>query len=597
MFVALGGKKGMEQVTLRESTRIPGTNKKKTKIVKNYGYLSDLLKKDPNFVENLKKELSEGREDKRLNKGLTITLPTDTIETVSDQNKCYRFGHMIVKRLWEIMRLDKYFDEHCRQKNKDEVKKALFFLVANRLGKPSSILSACNRQDSFAGDFDITLDVLYSVLDVLADETDSLIEHFSKFFQKETKRKMDTVSYDVTNYYFESTQQGQLRLFGFSKEHRNNEVLVVMGLLIDSNGIPVTMELFPGNTMDQNTLTDSVTKLEKLYGIKEITIVADRGMNSGDNLIFKSDSNHHFVVSYTLKKAAQDIKKKCLDGTWERTDLDNATGKIVFASKSLKTTITAKVPLTNEEYEALKKERKEKKLKGKTPKYRDEEIDAIIHVTYSKKRAEKDRSDRERAIEKALKRVDNKGLLQQSIRHGANKYLDIDVNTNGAKLNQSKIDEDAGWDGYYAVITDKTEMTTEEAMQIYGGQWKIEECFRILKSDIEARPVRVFSDNHIRGHFMMCYMALCILRYMQYMMKEKEMEPYSAERLMACIGEPIVVAAGDYPHTILQPTNLSEDFLKLIDMLGFEKLQLNMSLTRFRAVTRLSLNNKAQLLV
>ena len=597
MYVALGGKKGKEQVTVRESTRIPGTNRKKTKIIKNYGFLADRLKENPNFIEDLKAELSKGRESKRLEKKITISLPTDTIDNASDQNPCYRFGHMIVKRLWEIMRLDKFFDEHCKQKNREEVKKAIFMLIASRLGMPSSIRSIERRQVNYAGDYDVTLDVLYSVLDVLSEDTEELIEHFSSFFNNATTRNTDVVSYDVTNYYFESTKQGQLRLFGFSKEHKNNEVLVVMGLLIDSNGIPVTMKLFPGNTMDQNTLTASISELEKLYRIKEITVVADRGMNSGDNLVFISDSNHHFVISYTLKKAKQEVKEQCLNGEWEEVETDPITGEMVSASKVLKIDVTAKVSLSEEEIDKLRKERKEGNAKGRTPKYRDVKVPAMVHVTYSKKRAEKDKYEREKALERAQKRAENEGLLNRVLRYGANKYLEIDIDKSKVKLNQAKIEEDKQWDGYYAVITDKMEMSTAEAMEIYGGQWKIEECFRILKTDLEARPVRVSTDAHIRGHFMMCYMALCILRYMQYMLKEKELDVMSAERLMSCIHNPIVVVAGDYPKIVLQPTNLSEDFLSLISILGFPKLERNMTATRFRAVTKLSLDQKIQSLI
>ena len=155
------------------------------------------------------------------------------------------------------------------------VSNAIYILLASRLGSPTSILKTAGKHKNQAGISTVTLDVLYSVLDVLSSFQNELIEHLSSYFKNHTNRNMDTVSYDVTNYYFESTKEGQLRLFGYSKEHRNNEVLVVMGLLIDSNGIPVTMRLFPGNTMDQNTLQDSVDSLQKLYGFEKITIIAD----------------------------------------------------------------------------------------------------------------------------------------------------------------------------------------------------------------------------------------------------------------------------------------------------------------------------------
>ncbi len=592
MYVAIGGTKGKEQVTVRETTRVPGSTKKVTKIVKNYGYLADLIKDNPNFVEDLKKEIQEERERKKLEKSVTITLPVKPISDTMDQNMCLHFGHMIVNRIWEIMHLDKFFDTHCQAKNKKELLQGVYYLIANGLSTPSSIRSAGMRQNEFGGFKELSNDILYSVLDVLCENKEALIEHLSKYFSKATKRNMDVVSYDVTNYYFESTKEGSLRLFGFSKEHKNNEVLVVMGLLIDSNGIPVAMELFPGNTMDQNTLTDSVLKLEKLYGFKNITVVADRGMNSAENLIFISDNSHHFVISYTLKKSSNEIKSKCLGGRWTYAEHDELTGELIYASKTIDTEVEAKTLMSQEERELIKKERKEKGIRGSTPKYKKVKIPAKIHVTYSKKRALKDKADRDKAIEKAKKRAGSKSQLNRSIRYGANKYLTINLNGQNAELNLSKIKEEEQYDGYYAVITDKLDMPVEEAMEIYKGQWKIEDCFRVLKTDLEARPVFVWTDEHIIGHFVMCYVCLCIIRYLQYMMNDKEKEVMSAARIMNCIKDPVIVAAGDYPKMTLQPTNISEDFIDLIDMLGFKRLENNMTITRFKAITKLNLNDQ-----
>lgn len=592
MFVTVGGPKGREQVSVREATRIPGTNKKVTKVIKNYGYLSNLLKENPNFVEDLKKEIQEERERKKEAKNITISVPVKAIDSLEDQNMCLRFGHMIVNRLWSLMHLDTFFDTYCTKRNKKELIRGIYYLISNRLSTPSSIRSAGLRQNTVGGLEELTDDILYSVLDVLSEHQDELIEHLSKFFSKSTKRDMKTVCYDVTNYYFESTKEGSLRLFGFSKEYKNNEVLVVMGLLIDSNGIPVTMKLFPGNTMDQNTLTDSILELEELYGFKNITVVADRGMNSADNLIFISDNSHHFVVSYTLKKASKDIKDKCLGGDWTHIEYDELTGEITYASKTIGTKVCAKILMTQEEYEQTKKERIEKKIKGAYPKYKTVEIPANIHVTYSKKRAMKDKSDRDRAIEKAKKRASSKSSVNSSIRYGVNKYLKLELDGSSIELNTEKIREEEKYDGYYAVITDKMEMSVDEAMDIYKGQWKIEECFRILKTDLEARPVFVWTDDHIKGHFIMCYVCLCIIRYIQYMMKDNNMEVMSAERIMNCIKDPVVVAAGTYPKITLQPTNISIDFLKMIEMLNFPKLENNMTITRFKAITKLNLNEQ-----
>ncbi len=383
-----------------------------------------------------------------------------------------------------------------------------------------------------------------------------------------------------------------MRLFGFSKDHKNNEVQVVMGLLIDNNGIPITYELFPGNTMDQNTLVDSISKLKAVYGLEGITIVADRGMNANDNLLFLHGGGYHFVVSYTLKRSKQEFRDAVLnDGTpWEVEHFDAKTGQLTYASKVLKQTVDAKVELTAEEVEMLKIQRKLEKKRGRCPKYRKEKIEANVHVTYSMKRADKDAGDRNRMIERLKSKLEDPGKLKAAMKRGGNQYLQMDMDTDGATLDEAKILDAARFDGYYAVVTDRLELTTDEVMAIYRGQWKIEESFRVLKTDLQARPVFVWTDGHIKGHFAMCYVSLCIIRYLQYYMQEKGMDVLSAEEIMKAICDPLVLLQGKYPKMVVTPTCVNQAYLDISRMLGMPDLKQNMTLTQFRASTKLDLD-------
>ena len=588
MYVAVVGAEPYKYVEIRQDVYDPSSGKTNHIVVERVGRLSKLLKDDPMFVDKLKADIADKRKSEQSSKTIQAVYTPKDIKEVEDQNKSYAFGHMIVQKLWKMMKLDTFLEKNVTAKNKSELIQGVYTLLASRLGSPTSIRGTSKKQKEMAGVNEITMDVLYSVLDVFADNREELLKHLSKFFQKNTSRKMDTVSYDVTNYYFESQKPGEFRLFGYSKEHKNNEVIVVMGLLIDSNGIPVTMKLFPGNTMDQNTLQDSVDELEKLYGFDSITVIADRGMNSGENLVFLTNKNHHFLISYTLKKATKEIKEQSLKGEWDYIEEDKETGEITFASKILDTKVKAKIVYTEEELAALKEERKKEKKKGRLPKYKTVEVDAKLHVTYDSKRAKKDAEDRERQIEKILKRVSKSGVGSIT-KHGANKYLNIEVKEGETTLDQNKIDEDSQWDGYYAIITDKTELTSKEVGELYHGQWKIEECFRILKTDLEARPVYVWKDEHIHGHFMMCYVALCMIRYLQYYLRSSCSLEISAGRIMDAINTPRAVITGTYPQMIVIPTCVTEDFLTIIDKLGYSKLKSEMTLVNFRTVTQLDL--------
>ncbi len=588
MYVAVVGSEPYKYVELRQDVYNPATGKTDHVVVKRYGRLSTLVKEDPLYVEKLKAEVDDKRKAEKEDKTIQAVYTPKDIKEVDDQNKAYAFGHMIVLKLWKMMKLDSFFEKNVTAKNKNELIQGIYTLLASRLGSPTSIRGTSKKQKGMAGVSEITMDVLYSVLDVFVDAKEALLTHLSKFFQKNTSRKMDTVSYDVTNYYFESQKPGEFRLFGYSKEHKNNEVIVVMGLLIDSNGIPITMRLFPGNTMDQNTLQDSIDELEKLYGFNSITVIADRGMNSGENLVFLTNKNHHFLISYTLKKASDEIKEQCLKGEWDCIEEDRETGEMTFASKIIDTRVKAKIAYTEEELKALKEERKKEKKKGRLPKYKTVEVDAKLHVTYDSKRAKKDASDRERQIEKVLKRVSKSGVSSVT-KYGANKYLNIEVKEGDSTLNQDKINEDSKWDGYYAIITDKEELSSKEVGELYHGQWKIEECFRILKTDLEARPVYVWKDEHIQGHFMMCYVALCMIRYLQYYLRSSCKLELSAGRIMDAIESPRAVVTGTYPQMIVIPTCVNEDFLTIIDKLGLKNLKSEMTLVNFRAVTQLDL--------
>ncbi|MBI9094126.1 MAG: IS1634 family transposase [Sphaerochaeta sp.] len=586
MYVTTSGIEKYRVVQFREDIRIPGTGKKKTNIIRTVGKYSDLLAEDPDFMVKLKAEAKRlTREQKESERPLLIEADMREIATSDDVTPSFQFGHAIIARLWDIMGLDTFLEKNCTKKNARSVRNAIYHLVAHRCSEPDSVRATAADQGRYAG-------VTPVGLDVLSEQKEALVEHLCSFFKRRTTRREDIACFDVTTVAFESTKWGELRLFGFSKAHKNNEVQVVMGLLIDNNGIPITYELFPGNTMDQNTLKDSLAKLKELYGLKDITVVTDRGMNANDNLLFLHGGGYHFVISYTLKRSKQEFKDAVFgdDTPWAVEHYDSKTGQLTYASKVLKQKVSAKVELTAEEVVALKVQRRLEKKRGRCPKYRQETIDAHVHVTYSLKRANKDLGDRDRMLERLRSKLENPGKLKAAMKRGGNQYLQMDLDTDNAILDERKIREAAKFDGYYAVVTDRMELTTEDVMVIYRGQWKIEESFRVLKTDLQARPVFVWTDEHIRGHIAMCYIALCIMRYLQYMMKENGWEVVlSAEEIKKAISQPLALVQGQFPKKIVTPTAVPQSYLDIVSMLKLPPLLTNMSLTKFRSATKLDL--------
>ena len=583
MYVAITGSDKSRVIQFREDTRIPGTTKKKTHVVKTLGNYERMLAEDPDIIAKLKTEAIEITKAKKESKEpITLNLPVKDIALACDVVPSFKFGHAIIKQFWLNMKLDKFFIENCGKRNAEAVSQALFYLVSHRCADPSSIRASALEQTSYAGINPLGIDVLYDVLDVLSKEKESVIQHLSNFFEKKTNRQGPQAYYDVTTYAFESTRWGELRMFGFSKDHKNNEVQVVMGLLLDNNGIPITYELFPGNTMDQSTLTKSVEKLKKLYKLDKITVVADRGLNSGKNLEYLFNSGHDFVISYTLKKSSDDFKELVWNQNGWQDAVDKETEEITFSSKIVKHNLEVKVPIDTNDLIAEKK-------RGRPKKHTIESIPVNIHLTWSAKRAKKDRTDRERILERLKKRLDKPYQLKAAIKRGCNQFLEMEVDTKDWKLDEAKIEEASRYDGYYAIITNNLDLSTEEVSKTYRGLWKIEESFRVLKSDIRACPVFLWIDEHIKGHFAMCFISLCILRYAQYLLEVEEGKNISATRIMESIQEPLALVQGEYPNNVVTPTQISQIYLDLTKILKLPQLKTNMTLTQFRSCTKLDL--------
>lgn len=581
MYVTISGKGKYRVIQFREDTRIPGTTKRKAHVVKTIGNYEQLLAENPTILDELKEKAKRLTLAKKASSApVNLEVSSGEIREISDVVPSYHFGHALVLQLWNKLKLEEFFSERSGKRDAQKVIEAIFYLLLHRCGEPSSILACANEQARYAGLNDIKLDRMYDVLDVLDASKEPLIVHLAKFFEKNTDRQSGKAYYDVTTYAFESTRWGELRMFGFSKDHKNNEVQVVMGLLIDNNGIPVTYELFPGNTMDQTTLIRSVNRLKELYHMEKITVVADRGLNGGANLEYLYNNGHDFVISYTLKRSSQEFK----DMVWEEkgwtTTVDKETGEILTKAKILKQDLTIKVPVAVEEN--LQK-------RGRPRKHDLKKVPVKVHLTWSSKRAAKDRADRERMLERLNKKLEHPYQLKASVKRGVNQFLEMELETENWKLSEEKIREAERYDGYYAVITNNLELSTKDVTGIYRGLWKIEESFRVLKSDIKARPVRVWRDEHIRGHFVLCFLALSMMRYTQHLLVESGHEPVSAAKLMDAIREPLVLVQGDYPKVIVTPTRVNQTYLELSNLLGMSTLKKNMTLTQFRSTTKLDL--------
>lgn len=297
--------------------------------------------------------------------------------------------------------------------------------------------------------------------------------------------EMDVVLYDLTTLRFESTVKvpGALRQFGYSKERRSDCTQVVLGLLTDTNGIPLGFEVYPGNTFEGHTLSGIVDKMKKKFHIKRFIFVADRGLFSEPNLQVLEKEGGEYIVGMRMGKMTQEEQKFFYD-----------TSNYRFINESLAV------------YETNYKGRR-------------------MVITWSDARAKRDKKAREEVIEKIKKKLSvKKPKIKQLITHqGYKKYLQVIDNTATITINEQAIIEEAKKDGFFAIITNVPEkdLNAGQLVMQYKQLWRIEDAFGEFKGTLKSRPVFHWTDQRIMGHFMICFLSLLCEANLNKMLHEK----------------------------------------------------------------------------
>ena len=496
MIVQVYTNRGNKYVRVVHSYRDSETNKPKMKVIKNYGNLEKLLKQDKNFLEKLEKEIKEKNE--RL-KESTIDkikkIETNNFEKEGLVRKNY--GYLVYEKIWQELGMSRWIKD-IKTRSKIEIEEILKQLVFQRLLTPSSKKSAYDHRENYV-DFrnDLILEDYYRVLDIIYDEKEKLEKHLNSTLKKKFNRELNVVLYDVTTYYFESVKKDEIKGFGFSKDNKVNQVQVVMGLLIDNNGIPVGYELYPGNTSEFSTLYPVIKNLKEKYKLKKVIVAADRGLNSGKNLLLLKELGLDYVMAYKLKGAKKEIKEKLFE--------DGYTIEKEFKYKLIEHV-------------------KEIRVDGKVEKIQDN-----LLLGYSEKRAKKDKADRQRLLDKADKLLNKPSMMKQELKKGGKKFIKVTKGNLDIELDVKQIEEAEKMDGFFAIEYSQKELTGREVREIYGSLWKIEDSFRVLKTNLEARPIFVWSEKRIRAHFLICYLALVIERYLEKLLKDNNVNLSTAK--------------------------------------------------------------------
>ena len=396
-------------------------------------------------------------------------------------------------------------------------------LVFARALFPESKKSTYENRNIFFENTNFSLEEVYNTLTYIEPFKEQLQKYIYDHIQEQYKPNNECVFYDVTNYYFEIDDPDELRKKGVSKEHRTSPI-VQMGLFMDTLGLPMCYKLFEGNTTDCLTLKPMVQELQKNYDVDRVIVVADKGLNTGNNIAYNKAIGNGYVMSLSIRGANTEMKEFVLkeDGYTYNNDK----------------TYKKKSRFYPREITITKKDKNGKVTKTKTT------VDEKQVIFWSADYAKRAKMERQPAIEKAKDLIGNVQKYNQKNCVGASKYvkhLVFDKNTgeiieakSQLSLDLDKIAEEEKYDGYYAIVTSEMDKTDDEIIDIYRGLWRIEETFKVTKSELEARPVYVSRQEHIEAHFLTCYIALVISRVLQHKLDKKYSVGKILESLQQC---------------------------------------------------------------
>lgn len=524
MFLRKDNKKnGRTYLSIIESYR-DKDGKPKPRLIESLGYLDELEKKmdDPiAYYSNYAKTLGE---EKKTEKVYNFTIKADERVDRNGSNLKY-YGYLILSIIYHELEIDRFLDNIRRHKNFEFNSESIMrLLVYGRVLDPDSKRQTFEFKERFFENFDFTLDDVYDCLEHFSKYADDLQRHVHQMITDQYGRNTSLIYYDVTNYYCETEKKDELRKEGWSKEGRRTPI-IQMGLAIDSKGIPMAYKIFPGNRHDSETYIPSLKSIKKEYGVERAVVVADKGLNCGDNIVFSQALGDGYIFSQSVTGGNAELKAYVLND--EGYSLPTKEG---FKKKSRVLPVVVKVTAGT--------------TKSGKKKKKDVQLEAQKQVVFfSPKYAARAKTKRFEALQKAAELIKDPSKYNRATHYGAAAYIenfDFDKETGKQidsnkvlKINEAKIAEEEKYDGYYAIITSEVDEYDENIIDMYRGLWRIEETFKLTKSVLKTRPLFVYKPEHVGGHFLVCFIALTLLRLVELRLGNR----FPAERIAEVLRE------------------------------------------------------------
>lgn len=487
-------------------------------IVRKLGTLKDLL---PEHGPTRDDVMAWAKEEARLetlkykqeqeNKSIQITFHADR-QLDYEKQVFYRGGYLFLQSIYYQLHIDKI----CRKlkskyKFKYDINAILSDLVYARILEPSSKRSSFKAASEFLEKPSYELHDVYRALDVLGNECDLIQSEVYKNSHFLGFRNDKVLYYDCSNYYFEIEQEDGSKKYGKSKEHRPNPI-IQMGLFMDGDGIPLAFSLFPGNANEQTSLKPLEKKVLGEFGCQKFIYCSDAGLGSEDIRSYNHMGERAYIVTQSIKKLKKEEKEWALNPQGFKRVSDDTPVDIT------------KLPADD------------KGLYYKDEPYTTKKLHQRLIITYSPKYAIYQKTLRDKQVERAQKMLDS-GNTKKNRKNPNDpaRFIETTASTKEGEvadihhyLDENKIAEESQYDGLYAVCTDLLDDEVGDVLKVSEGRWQIEECFRIMKTDFSARPVYLQDENRIKAHFLICFLALIIYRFLTKKLESK----YTCEELL-----------------------------------------------------------------
>ena len=514
MKLTVSRSKNAESYYVQKSYRTD-SGKSSTRTVERLGTIEEVRARfgEENTMEAVKAYVRElTKADREQRRDITVKLSQSKM-IKKDEQRCYNGGYLFLQKIYHELGLDRICNKIAKKrKNGYDLNGILSMLLYTRILYPGSKLSSLEDARHFIEQPEADIHQVYRALSLLAEESDDIQAAVYKNSLKLGARRDKVIYYDCTNYYFESEEEGGLRQYGHSKENRPNPI-VQMGLFVDMDGIPLAFCINPGNTAETTTLKPLEEKLKEKFGLSKVVVCTDGGLASYENRKNDHIGERAFITVQSLKKLEGDLQEWALKTKgWRMVQFDGTGGP----------------KLSEDEYDLSELDPKEYadslfcRERWITVGKKGRELEQRLIVTFSFKYREYLRHVRDRQVARAESIIKRGAAGKQGkSQNDPKRFIKSESCTadgelaqcSSYSLNREMIDQESRFDGFYGICTD-LEDDAPAIIKTNGGRWIIEDCFRITKTDFEARPVYLQRDDRIKAHFLTCFLALILYKYL-----------------------------------------------------------------------------------